>query len=236
MLLNVNTDAVVSFTNTLEKMTKSAFPFAIRNTLNSMALDVKMKTMPAQAQKAFVNREKTFFKSQSRVQFASGYNINAMKSTVGFISSNLKYNNYAVKDLEDQEEGGEISNRTFVPTNEARLGKNKAGKITARTRLKRINRIVDASKVTGKSPQVRFIHAVHEAGKGGFVLSGKKLWRIDSISKKGKIKKTYIYSFKKGRKVKVKPTYFMRKASELSAKKGEMLYIDNVKRTIAKYK
>ncbi|MBL4809315.1 MAG: hypothetical protein JKY43_04565, partial [Phycisphaerales bacterium] len=44
---NVNTDAVVSLTNKLEKLHKSAFPVAVRGTLNSAAFDVKQKSMPA---------------------------------------------------------------------------------------------------------------------------------------------------------------------------------------------
>lgn len=43
MQLNVNTDATVALTNKLEKLHKSAFPVAVRSTLNSAAFDMKKR-------------------------------------------------------------------------------------------------------------------------------------------------------------------------------------------------
>ena len=45
MILNVNTDAVVALTNKLEKLHRSAFPVAVRSTLNSAAFDMKKDTI-----------------------------------------------------------------------------------------------------------------------------------------------------------------------------------------------
>ena len=90
MILNINSNAVVSYTNTLEKLHKSAFPVAIRETLNSAAFDVKKNTMPLSAKKSFIERQPTFFKANSKVDKATGFNTSTMKSTVGFFSNNLK--------------------------------------------------------------------------------------------------------------------------------------------------
>src|SRR5687767_16018423 len=85
MELNINSDAVVKHTNTLEKMHRSAMPLAIRNTLNSVAFDVKKNTMPASAEREFVTRAPNFFKANSRVEMARGWNVDSMQSVVGFI-------------------------------------------------------------------------------------------------------------------------------------------------------
>ncbi|KKN42121.1 hypothetical protein LCGC14_0716250, partial [marine sediment metagenome] len=74
-ILNVNTDEVVRYSNKLEKLHRSAFPIAIRGTLNNAAFDVKQKTMPVSAEKEFVNRQPNFFKANSKVNMAKGFNV-----------------------------------------------------------------------------------------------------------------------------------------------------------------
>jgi hypothetical protein len=236
MSFNINTDAAIKFTNKLEKIARSALPMAARGTLNSLAFDVKMKTMPTKAAKTFKQREKNFFKANSRVQTAFGYNINTMEATVGFSSASARFNNHAVQELEQQEKGGDIDKRSFVPLDGARAGGSSRGKIRANARLSKIRNIVESKDMHGKNKKEQFVRAVNMAGKGGYVLSGKILWRIDSINKKGKYKKTALYTFKKGRKVHVESTNFMKFASLQSAEKGELFYKQNAERTIAKYK
>ena len=236
MSFNINTDAAIKWTNKLEKIARSALPMAVRGTINSMAFDVKMKTMPTKAAATFKQREKNFFKSNSKVETASGYNINTMASTVGFSSASARFNNHAVNELEQQEKGGDIDKRSFVPMDGARAGNSSSGKIRSNARLSKIRNIVEAKDMHGKNKKEQFVRAVQKAGKSGYVLSGKILWRIDSISKKGKYKKTALYNFKKGRKVHVESTYFMKSASLQSAEKGELFYKQNAERTIAKYK
>ena len=58
MQLNINSDAVVKFTNTLEKLHKSGLPVAIRESLNNAAFDVKKRTMPKAAGDTFKERSK----------------------------------------------------------------------------------------------------------------------------------------------------------------------------------
>jgi hypothetical protein len=84
---DINTKAVVIFTNKLEKFRKSALPAAIRNTLNSAAFDVKQKTMPVSAEKNFVRRKPNFFKANSKVVMAQGREVKGLKAIVGFTSS-----------------------------------------------------------------------------------------------------------------------------------------------------
>lgn len=241
MQLRIDTSEVVKFTNTLEKMAKSALPNAVRGALNSAAFDVKQKTMPAEAKTAFTQRSPTFFKANSRVEKASGSNINTMKSTVGFLATNAKNNNHAVTELEQQEEGGSIPKRTFIPIDTARAGGSKNKMVRPNARLKKIQNMVDSNKTEGRSPQARFVKAVLLAGKGGFVIGNKgneTVWRVNSLNKTkdGKFKLSPLYSFKKGRKVAITPTHFMQKASIQSGKKLDEFYIIQAKREFDKLK
>jgi hypothetical protein len=86
--------------------------------LNKAAFDVKQNTMLKSAEASFVKRQPNFFKANSRVEMASGWDLDKMQATVGFNSSGLKggSNNHAVEDLEQQERGGTIKSRSFIPT------------------------------------------------------------------------------------------------------------------------
>lgn len=241
MKLNINTDAVVKFTAKLEQISRSALPNAIRNALNKAAFDVKQRTMPKSADKNFIKRQPNFFKANSRVVMAKGFNIGSMEATVGFTSANLKGgNNYAVRDLEQQERGGTIEKRSFIPTDAARTGSSKP--VRPANRLSGIKGIINADKSPGKTVRQKFINAVHKAGKGGYVLGNlgkKKLYKIESITKVGGrtvIKKRALYTFEEGREVDVKATGFMESATIESANDIEKFYIAEAKRQIARYK
>lgn len=239
MQLNINTDASVVFTNTLEKMHRSALPSAIRGTLNSAVFDVKKNTLQRSADATFEKRQPNFFKANSKFENAKGFNVASMKATVGMKEDNLKgRSNYAVKDLEQQEEGGVIRKKSFIPMAGARIGGNNSKNVRANARLSAIKKIVDSKKASGKSARSRFVHAILEAGAGGFVLSGSKLFRINSLRKSGGrfMDKTALYDFKKGRSVRVQQTGFMRKASLQSAAKMEGFYMIEAQRQIDKLK
>jgi hypothetical protein len=234
-VLNINSSELDAHANRLRKMHKSALPNAIRETLSKAALNVKQDTMPRSAKKAFVNRSPNFFKANSSVDFAKGYNVSQMKATVGFIETKLqnKSTNFAVKDLEQQEDGGKIKGRSFIPTDEARTGKKpnklvkKSNRITSIdfSNVVKANRI--ASKLSGRNKKQAFIRAAIMAkklhGDNAYVLGNAKngkrtLSRINTIASKANtqrliIDRTPLYSYKQGRAVKVNPTNFMKRAS-----------------------
>lgn len=230
MQLNINTDATVVFTNKLEKMSRSALPLAIRNTLNSVAFDVKKTTMPQEAQQNFTIRSKNFFKANSRVEMAKGWNIKAMQSTVGFLASSSPGADMAVKDLEEQEHGGSIGGRSYIPTEQARGG-SMSRLVRPVNRLRMVKNLKDASKMPGKTQQAKFAAAVKKAGKGGFVLGNtpsRTLWRIEDL----KGKKKAVYSYKAHRSVRIKGTHFMQDASVRSAQQIDDIYIEQAKKQI----
>lgn len=231
---NVNTDKIVVFTNKLEKLHRSAFPNAVRNTLNSLAMDVKQNSMPNMAKKKFVNRAPNFFKSNSRVDFASGFNVDRMSATVGFKKPGQKKLSQAVEDLEMQETGGIIGGRSFVPLNEARTAKSNKKQVARRNRIGNIKNIVRVSSTQGNNAPHKFVKSVYKAGVKGHILSHNTLFRIDSI-RNNKFKLTALYNYKKGRYVTVKSTNFMEKSVKSTQKLTDKIYFKEAEKQFERH-
>ncbi len=244
MVLDINVSSVVRFSDQLQKMHRSNFPIAVRETLNKAAFDQKQKTMPDQAKKAFIHRQKNFFKAFSKVEKAKGFEVNKMKAIIGFTENNLKGgNNYSVRDLEQQETGGRIGGKAFIPLAGARAGKSYSKLVRPANRISNIKNIVKANSITGrkrgntlvpvKSSKEKFVLAGMDAGKGGHVMSNDILFRVDRIIRKKNrtvIASTPLYSYKSGRSVNVKRTSFMKKSSEMTARKLNSFYVQEARR------
>lgn len=245
MQLNINTDAVVKHTATLEKLHKSALPVAIRQTLDSAAFDVKTNTMPVQAKKTFEDRDKNFFKANSKVKKAQGWNIESMESTVGFVP--ISGTNQAVDDLEEQEYGGKIDGRTFIPLEQARTSNSWKRKPRRKARMSEVlGNIIDSADAQGKSKGEKFIKSAIHAGVGGWVLGNningagnRILYQVKKIGKKNGdtwVKVVPMFSVKSDRKVQPPATKFMQKSAVKSADKMEDFYKKHAEKQIAKYK
>lgn len=224
---------MVKFTNKLEKLHRSALPVAVRETLTLAAKEVKTTTMPKEA-KRFKQRKPNFFKANSRYERATGFNIQAMRATVGFVSTGLHNSatNFAVRDLQQQEHGGKISGRDFIAMRQARSGR---GNVRENFRLEQIGkgRIVRAGGARSKKQM--FIRAAFVAAKTGKLLLGNKdtkgsrtLSLINEIwgstrrsglrsSRTLLIKRTPLYRVKGNRVVHVKRTHFMQRATKEAA-------------------
>jgi hypothetical protein len=235
--INVDTDALVVYTNKLEKLPKSAFPNAVRGTLNGLAFDVKKNTMPESAKNHFTIRQNNFFKANSRVETARGFDIDTMKSTVGFVP--FGGTNTAIENLEQQETGGVIPGRAFIPMDKARTGNSPQRVVSRRNRITGIKNIVRVDDAKGKTPGEKFIKSVVFAGKGGHVLHENTLFRVDRLSRAGsnwKFKLAAIYSFEKGRKARIaRATHFMEKAVEKTVQKADDIYIKEAERQFTKH-
>lgn len=251
MILRYNSNALVVYTNKLEKLHKSAFPIAIRETLTAAAKHVKTVTMPKETA-IFKKRQPTFFKANSRFEKAEGFVIDNMRATVGFVSSGLHHpsTNYAVKDLLQQEQGGVIHGRSFVAMRKARGGR---GNVRAAFRLEEIKRSKVIRAGGGRSKKQNFIRAAFVAAKlGGYVLGNKdsrgsrtlsiinEIWgstRRSNLrsSRKLMIKRTALYRVKGKRVVKVNRTNFMQRAAMESALNINAFYIQQAQKQFAKY-
>ncbi len=246
-LLNINSDAVVAFTNRLEKLHKSDLPIAIRNTLSKAAFETKTQSLLKISSSAFTNRKKGFFKAKSKFERALGFDINKMKATVGMLDLRRSGSDHAVRNLEQQEHGGKIQGRSFIPTDKARTGGNPSRPVAPRNRLSRIpiRDIIRTRKSRGKDKDQRFIRsaimAKRKSGSRAYILTSRILFRINSLSinkrtRKLRLKITPLYSFKSGRSVNVTATNFMRKSSLIQAGKLNIFYINEAKKRIAKAK
>ncbi len=237
MFIDIDASAVVIHTNRLEKMSRSALPYAIRSALNSAAFDVKKVTMPASADSEFTKRSPNFFKANSQVDMAKGYDITTMQATVGFLAGKGAKADQAVQDLEQQEYGGTIKSRSFIPMNTARCGSPDKN-VRPSNRISRIKNVVDANTMRGQSgndsKKKLFRAAVAKAGPGGYVLGNNKsqtLFRV--ISEDGdRIRLRALFSYRSGRKVRITATSFMRNAAEQSGAKIEDYYIQAAERQI----
>lgn len=231
--INVNSDELKAFTKRLETLPRSAFPSAVRATLNGAAFDVKKRTLPQTAKDTFKQRQPNFFKANSTVDKATGFNVSAMEATVGMYENKLdkKKDNYAVKDLEQQEYGGTIKGRSFIGMKKARKGGKGMIKYDqfGMDEVLDNSRFVNARKNRSKSDKQKFIRSAIFAkmkhGNQAFVLGNvnskgnRTLFRIDVIGSRRKghklfIKGTPLFTFRKGNKVNAKATHFMEKAAK----------------------
>lgn len=225
-------------------MRRSSLPYAIRGALNNAAFDVKKETMPKSARKEFVQRQPNFFKANSRVDMAKGFDVKTMKATVGFTETGLKGGtNFAVKDLEKQEHGGGIKGRSFVPMDQGRIGSSSTKPVRANYRLADLKNVINSNKVNSPNKKQRFIRASFAAKKaygnkafvlgnirGGGRLTLSKINSIRSNRRNVLIKRTPVYSYKKGFVAKVKRTDFMRRASEESGLKINQFFINQAEK------
>lgn len=238
--IDINSDALIKHSVVLSRMRKSALPTAIRDTLNSAAFDVKGDTLFKSAQENFITRDQNFFRANSRVEKATGFDINMMKSTVGMLS--MGGTNHAVDDLEQQEHGGTIKGKSFIPSisNEARSSKSKEKKVRKEFRLSQLKKLVRARSAQGSSEGQRFIKTAHHVGVRGVFLSERGIvWRVNSLTRtsRGSMKLSRLYTYKSGRSVSIKnATHFMEEAAEKSAKKIPRFFQRNALRQIRRIK
>lgn len=240
--LNVDTRETVVMTNKLEKLHRSAFPLAVRGTLNRAAFNTKKKTLLDVTNKTFTNRTKNFFRANSKVFMAKGWDVRKMVSEVGMVEGRLKGDsNYAVKDLAQQEVGGSIGGRSFIPLKQARVSNSYSKNVKRNLRIgNRLGNIVDSKKIRGKSKAQKYIRAAHKAGKGGLVLGNRNrgsrlVFEIRGMKKvRGalRVKSIPVYSYRDNRKVKVKATHFMKRSGEISGRQMPRFYNEEGKRQI----
>jgi len=246
MILNINDTEVVAFTRKLEKMHRKHLPSAVRNTLNDVALNgTKKNSLLKTTSKKFTQRQKNFFRVGSNVDFAKGWQISNMKSVVG-MSDKRVTGSQAIDDLREQEQGGTIDGRSFIPLKGARVSNSWGRMVRKKYRLSNIqNKIVDADKNRkGSNKNQKWVLSSIYAGVGGFVIGTNKigggsriLYEIKNLHKKGRgysIGAHPIYSVRSGRSVRVKSTNFMKKSADIAARDIGFTFNKMAKRELAR--
>lgn len=237
--LDVNTSAVTRYTERLEELNRSAFPVAVRQTLNDAAFDVKNRTLTKSANKNFTRRSPNFFKTFSRVEKATGFNINSMRSVVGMSANGKKSAKTAIDNMEKQESGGRISDGAAYlkdargGSNAKRVNKssyfNSGRKLTGPSRSKNAKSQFIANAFMSKKLNAKFSVKTNE---------GRYLIQVTSIrrTKNGdiKIKSRALMKDRKVSPVNIKATRFMSEAAMMSSKMIETFYVRNANKQFAK--
>ena len=249
LIVDINTKNLVGHIHTLSKLHRSALPAAVMQTLNGAAFTTKTVTMPKEADR-FEKRKPTFFKANSKVAPARGFNIDTMKAEVGFIPK-PRDKSHSVEDLEAQENHGAIDNRSFIALPTAREGNSFSKRIKRSNYMDKIDDILDPkierakSKRPSSSLRMSFILTAMAAGKGGLIFGtdrkkgARVVFRINKVARLKKITKTTkrlgiktkkwntfvglteLFNVKAGRKVRPDSRYSgFMKKASLDAQKG----------------
>lgn len=235
MILNVNTDSSIQLTAKLEKLHKSAFPSAVRNTLNECAFDMKSKELPKSFKKNFKPKSGTipYFKKSLVVDKASGFNVKSMKAVVGLLNASDPVDRRFVEGMEKQESGGVIDDGSRY-LKYAR-GEKVRGRVMTENIYDKTKVISGRSrrKGTRKSKFVARAYAAYKSNKPMFMnsMKGNFLVKVNTISSNLKSRKLQ-FDFKfvaMSRKVvvtKIKSTNYNKEAQQETAKKIEKFYKD----------
>lgn len=243
-VFDVNSDASIELSAKLEKLHKSAFPSAVRNTLNAVAFETK-SNVPKSAQQVFTTRQKTFFKRFSVVEKATGFKVNNMKSIAGIDS---RQDSELAQNLESQEVGGMVRSKKLIPHDDARIGKSQSKRVSSANYLNKVKahnatKAFKAHKGTRNSKFVAAIMSTAKSGKKYMLLtSGAKgmVYEVTAISKNIKTRKMSfkikkLYSVRNTKTHSVKATGFMRKSTNLAIKEIDKIYVKNAEFQFKKY-
>lgn len=213
MRLDVNTDASIKLTAKLERLHRSAFPSAVRNSLNEVAFNSK-KLVPKTASENFTIRQKNFFNRMTIVNKASGFDVSKMVSKVG-IDGSKKIS----EGLEKQETGGNIQGRKLIAHDMSRVSGSNAKKVKSRNFLKKLNNIGTAQKRIKGSKYFRIKKGVKET----------------VFERTGKNKITPIYNYRKTKISKVDSKPFISPSALQASRQMESIYKKQAEFQFRKY-
>ncbi len=214
MRLDVNTDASIQLTAKLEKLHRSAFPSAVRNTLNDVAFESK-KLVPKKANEEFTVRQNNLFKRFVLVQKAKGFDVSKMNSAIGLDGTSQTK---LTEGLAKQETGGTLKGRKLTPHNMGRISGSYGKKLKAKFQFKNLDKISTTKKRIKGSKYIRI-----DKGSKGTVFE----------SKKGKLTPIFNYRQNPTQRLSRKP--FINPSALEASKKIEALYFKNAQFQFNKY-
>lgn len=207
MELNINSIGITRYSEQLRQIRESLIPKAIRNTLNDVAFNTR-RLVPVTAEQQFTVRNKSLFRTFILVNKTQAGDINMMKTEVGILDRGDKVS----EGLEKQEIGGE-SERSMIPMDQARISGSHGKKVRKANYLSAIQ--LPQGRGAGTSTGFVLI----KKNDKGTLFKGKQ-------GKKGQKLKP-LYSFQKGRKVRITAKGFIRTSAIIEAQKMEDIYRRN---------
>lgn len=239
-VIDVNNSKVIEFTDKLESLHRSAFPSAVRNTLNDAAFAMKRKEILKSAKSNFQRvKSPTFFRKFTQVNKASGFDLKSMSSVVGFTNSTDPKIRRVVKGMEKQEFGGVINDgsRYLRASRGGRVngkvkqsnyfGNQKFLKGSSRSRGNRLVANAYASAATGRAFSLN-------TNKGSFIVRSKSL---SSSRRNGKatFKLDFLMMSRDRTPSEIKGTRFMKEAAVVTSGKIDKFYANNAEFQIKKH-
>jgi hypothetical protein len=236
MKLDVNTDSAIQLTAKLERLHRSSFPSAVRNTLNDAAFDMKKKEIASSFRLNFKPKTGTipYVKKLILVEKANGFNVNKMSSLVGFLNPSNSSDKRFVEGLYKQENGGIIDDGLRY------LKRARGGKHNGRVQRENFydkTRVVSGRsqrKGTRKSKFLARAYRAMKEGKPMFMntMKGNFLVKVntvssDILSRKISFDFSFIAMSRKVKKTNLKPTHFVEEAGQKTSKKLENFYQKN---------
>lgn len=209
---NVNMDEVVELSTKLDKLHRSAFPVAVRQTLNDAAFLTK-KLVPKVAGQKFTIRQKNFFRAFSVVHKAKGFNVNRMVSVTGI---NAAKGSEVAEGLEQQEKGGTIQGRKLIPHDKGRISGSYGKKLRSKHRFRNIN----ISTPRQRKPGSKYL-LIKKGGRG-------TVFQVTRLKTKTKLTPVYVY--RKSRKSRVPKTPFMAPSALVARAKMNGFYREAAER------
>jgi hypothetical protein len=232
-ILNVNNDSIIALTAKLEKLNKSAFPSAVRSSLNDAAFEMKKKNILESAKRNMTVRNQSFFKRYTGVKRATGFNVSSMSAESGFSNSNEKKAKKALEGMEHNEVGGSdnegamymaktrISNsRDRLVRGKARFDKGNLSKGRVRSKKRVTNTMKMISSFEEKKPT--FI----ETKKGKFLVQVTK-FQHDFARNKPIFKVDFLMRSRRKNIAQAKATHFNKEAAIKTSKQMDDFYLKN---------
>ena len=215
MEIRVDTTELGRLSRALIQFRRSAFPSVTRSTLNDLAFETK-KNVNKLSYNQFTIRERprqNIFNTGVLVEKAKYDRIEAMKSSVG-LNGQGRWGNLS-KSVSKQELGGTIDKKSMIPLNTVRVSRSNKKKITKKKNLSKLN--------------------FSRGNSGGYFKFNAKNGKqyIAEPAVKGKRRKLkLLYTFKKGRSIRIKPKPFLMPSAVKASRKTEYFFRKNAKRVI----
>lgn len=236
-VININTDANIILTAKLERLNRSAFPSAVRSTLNDGAFEMKKKNILESAKKNMTVRNPSFFRKFTGVKRATGFRIDSMYAEVGFknTDSNPIKGKKAIEGMEKNEVGGS-DNTGAMYMKKARTGSSRNRLVRRKARFNKSN-IAKGTSSSRKSKKLDFVRNAYaslnekaptfiETKSGRFLVQVKKITN-DKGHKKINIKMDFLMRDRKKNVAKAKATYFNKEAAIKTSKQMDDFYYKN---------
>jgi hypothetical protein len=243
VFFNVNTSASVDLVRKLGDVSRSAYPIAVRQTLNQAAFDVKQNTLEVSATNNFIRRSPNFFKRFSGVNRAAGFDVNRMKAEVGMTDMSQVTAQAAVSHLNQQEFGGGISGgRDYLKASRSGSNSRRVGKANY---LSKSNVLHGQFKRKGTTKS-NFIASAYAALKTGKMMKFKsasgitfysKVTSMSSVSRgknRGQVRIVSKLMIERRNAVGIKATHFMREAAMLTYAKVPEFFNKQAEKQILK--